>query len=60
MRKGVVYVALLVTILAGITLFNLLVGVFGLDLAIVTLVVFVIFAIYTSLRTQSEEGGPHA
>jgi hypothetical protein len=60
MRRGVMYVTWLVTILAGITLFNLLIGVFGLDLAIVTLVVFVIFAIYTSFRAQSEEEEPHA
>ena len=60
MNKLVIFIAWLITVLAGIAAFNLLIGVFGLSQAIVTLIVVVIFAIYSCFRTQSEEGGPHA
>jgi uncharacterized membrane protein YuzA (DUF378 family) len=54
MSKLLIFIAWLAAVLAGIATFNLLIGVFGLNQAIVTLVVFVIFAIYTCLRTQFE------
>jgi hypothetical protein len=60
MSKLVIFIAWLAAVLAGIAAFNLLIGGFGLIQAIVTLVVFVIFAIYSGFRTQSEESGPHA
>jgi hypothetical protein len=53
------FTAWLVAVLASIVVFNLIIGVFGLNWAIVTLVVFIAFAIYTSLRTQPEEKEPH-
>jgi hypothetical protein len=60
MSKVLICVIWLAAVLAGIAAFNLIIGVFGLNQAIVSLVVFVIFAIYTSFRGQSEEGGPRA
>ena len=60
MSKCVLFLVLVAAVLAGIAAFNLLIGVFGPNQAIVTLVVFVIFAIYSCFRTQSEEGRPHA
>ena len=60
MNKPAIFMAWLATVLAGIAVFNLLIGVFGLSQAIVTLVVFVIVAIYICLRAQSEKKEPHA
>lgn len=60
MNRPAIFMAWLATVLSGIAAFNLLIGVFGLSQAIVTLVVVVIFAIYSCFRTQSEEGGPNA
>ena len=50
----------LVAVLASITVFNLIIGVFGLNRAIVALVLFVIFAIGTSFVTQPEDKEPYA
>ena len=60
MNKLVIFMAWLVTVLAGIAAFNLIIGVFGLNHAICTLVVFIIFAIYSCLRTQSDRKEPYA
>ena len=59
MSKCLLFLVWLVVVLAAIAAFNLLIGVFGLNQAVVTLVVFVIVAIYSCFRTQSEERGPH-
>jgi len=59
MSKFLFFVIWLAAVLAGIAAFNLIVGVFGLSLAIVSLAVFIIFAIYTSIRARAEEKEPH-
>jgi hypothetical protein len=51
MNKPVFFLAWLAAVLAAIASFNLLIGVFGLSEAIVSLVVFVIFEVYTIRRT---------
>ena len=58
MNKFVILIIWFAALLAGIAAFNLIIGVFGLSMAVVSLAVFVIFAIYTSFRTQPEEEGP--
>ena len=58
--KFVMFITWLVAVLTVITAFNLIIGVFGLNRAIVTLVVVIIFAVYTSFRTQPEETEPRA
>jgi hypothetical protein len=60
MSKFAILIIWLAAVLAGMTVFNLLIGVLGLNQAIVTLVVFVIFAVYTSFATQPEDKEPHA
>ena len=60
MNKPVFFLAWLAAVLAAIASFNLLIGVFGLNEAIVSLVVFVIFEVYTCRHTQSERKEPHA
>jgi hypothetical protein len=60
MSKYLLFLVWLAVVLAGIAAFNLLIGVFGLNQAIVTLTVFVIFSIYSCFRNQSEEKEPHA
>ena len=59
MNKCLRFLVWLVVVLAAIAVFNLLIGVFGLNQAVITLVVFIVFAIYSCFRTQSEERGPH-
>jgi hypothetical protein len=59
MSKFVMFAAWLVAVVAGIIAFNLIIGVFGLNQAIVTLVIFIIFAVYTSFRSQPEENEPY-
>lgn len=54
------FVIWLAAVLAAVAAFNLMIGVFGLHQAIATLVACVIFAIYTSFRTQPEDKEPHA
>jgi hypothetical protein len=60
MNRPVFFFARLSAVLAAIASFNLLIGVFGLNEAIVSLVVFVIFAVFTCRHTQSERKEPHA
>lgn len=59
MNKCLLFLVWLAVVVAAIAAFNLLIGVFGLNQAIVTMAVFVIFSIYSCIRTQSEERGPH-
>ena len=59
MGKFGMFTIWLAAFLVGIMVFNLLIGVFGINRAIVTLVVFIIFAIFTGWRTQPEEKDPH-
>lgn len=54
------FVTWLFAVFGSIAAFNLIVGVFGLVLAIAALVVFVIFAIFVNSRTQPEGKEPHA
>ena len=60
MSKDLLFLVWLAVVLASIAAFNLLIGVFGLNNAIVTLAVFVIFSIYSCFRTQSGEKESHA
>lgn len=60
MGKFRMFATWLAAFLAGILVFNLLIGVFGLNRAIVTLVLFIIFTIFTGFRTQPEDKDPHA
>jgi membrane protein implicated in regulation of membrane protease activity len=60
MNRPVFFLAWLSAVLAAIASFNLLIGVFGLNEAIVSLVIFVIFAVFTCRHTQSERKEPHA
>jgi hypothetical protein len=57
MSKFLFFVIWLAAVIAGIAAFNLVIGVFGLNMAVVSLAVFVFFAIYSSFRTQPEEKG---
>ena len=60
MGKSFMLAAWLVAVITGIAAFNLIIGVFGLNWAIITLVACIIFAIYTSFRIQPEEKEPDA
>jgi hypothetical protein len=60
MNGPVFFLTWLAAVLAAIASFNLLIGVFGLNESIVSLVVFVIFAVYTCRNTQSERKEPRA
>jgi uncharacterized membrane protein len=60
MNRPVFFFAWLSAVLAAIASFNLLIGVFGLNEAIVSLVVCVIFVVYTCRHTQSERKEPRA
>jgi hypothetical protein len=55
MLRFSMFMVWLVAVLAGIAAFNLLIGVFGIWPAIVSLVVVVGFTIFTSFRPQPEE-----
>jgi hypothetical protein len=54
------FITWLVAVLVGIIVYNLIIGVFGLKWAVVTLIVSILFAIYTSFQTQPEDKEPHA
>jgi len=60
MSKYGIHLIRLVVFLVSIAVLNLLFGVFGLNWAIATLVVFIVFAIYSSFVTQPEDKEPHA
>jgi hypothetical protein len=55
MNQFIMFVVWLAAVLAGIAAFNLLIGVFGIWPAVVTLVVFVGFAIFSTFRPQPGE-----
>jgi uncharacterized membrane protein YuzA (DUF378 family) len=60
MSKLFKFVTWLVAMLVGIIVYNLIIGVFGLKRAVVTLIISILFAIYTSFQTQPEDKEPHA
>jgi hypothetical protein len=55
MSRFIKFVVWFAAVLGGIAAFNLIIGVFGLNCAIISLVVFITFAVYTSFRPQPEE-----
>jgi FtsH-binding integral membrane protein len=60
MKKPVLFIACIVAVLIGIAVFNLIIGVAGLNWAILTMVGSIIFSIFTTFHTQPDKEDPHA